>query len=101
MFRVSLFPLLSVGGFAWRGNDEHDLSGFYVPENFREPEFLRPDNYGFLFFAIRLIGVHLFWVFVFGRVRFRRLSPPSGWPGDRREVPAPRRGRRTVSGYGG
>jgi hypothetical protein len=43
---VSLFPLLLGGerGTLCCEDDEHDLSGFDVPEHFREPEILSQEN---------------------------------------------------------
>jgi hypothetical protein len=79
-FRVSLFSLLLVGGLRETlgcGNDEHDPSGFKVPEHFREPEILSRDNSGWLFWVIRLIGAHLFWFRLSTGVVRREVSPPS------------------------
>ena len=64
-------------GDVGRGNDEYDLSGFNVPEYFRETEFIRENNHGWLFGVIRLMGVHLFPFRLFTGVVGRRASPPS------------------------
>jgi hypothetical protein len=61
-----------------------------VPEHFREPEVRGQHDHGFLFWVVRLIGVHLFRFRLFIGVVGRMASPPSGW-----------RGRRAVAGYGG
>jgi hypothetical protein len=38
----------------------HYLSGFDVPEHFREPEFFGPDSHDILFCLVRRIDIHLF-----------------------------------------
>jgi hypothetical protein len=82
-FRVSLFSLLLVGGVSRCGNEAHDLSGFNVPEHFREPEVRGQHDHGFLFCLIRLIGIHLFRFQIFSGVVGREASPPSELLGER------------------
>ena len=93
-FRVSLFSLRLFGSVEC-GNDEHDLSGFKVPENFREAEFVGVDNDGWLFWFVRLMGVHLFWFGFPAGVARRAASPPLAGRGGAgsRLLPATHRGR--------
>lgn len=91
-FRVSLFSLPLAGGVPGCGNDEHDPSGFDVPEHLSEPEIRGQHNHGFLFCVIRLIGVHLFRFRFFSGVVRREASPPfrpagAGEPAARRRLP--------------
>ena len=77
-FRVSLFLCRSVArGSLFREDYAHYLSGFDVPEHFREPEFLGPDSHDFLFCLVRLIGVHLFRLRLSTGVVRREASPLS------------------------
>jgi hypothetical protein len=68
--------LTLIGGVSRCGNDQHNPSGFDVPEHFREPEVLGLDNHRFLFCVIRLIGVHLFRFRLSAGVVRREASPP-------------------------
>jgi hypothetical protein len=69
--------LLLSGGVPGCGNDEHSPSRLDVPEHFREPEILRPDNHRFLFCVIRLTSAHLFRFRMLTRAVRREASPPS------------------------
>jgi len=65
----------------FREDDAYDLSGFYVPEHFGEPEFAGLDSHYFLFCIVCRIGVHLFRFRFFSGVAGREASPPSaGYP---------------------
>jgi hypothetical protein len=44
-------PLVAFRWASRRGNDEHGLSGFDVPEHFRQPEFVRLDDHRFFFWG--------------------------------------------------
>jgi hypothetical protein len=76
---VTLYSLALGGqwGGLGCGDDEDCLAGFDVPEHFGEPEVLGVDDHGWLFWVVRLIGVHLFRSWLLAGVVGRGASLPS------------------------